>query len=218
MPKLEYQRKITTMYELWLASQSPRRRELLQKAGFLFRIHPVKISENIEENVNPERAIMAIAHAKANEVVRERKLLKPQNILLLAADTMVILPSLLGLRLSERLLGKPKTTQMAREYLTLLSGKAHRVVTAISLFNFETDEFLDTFESTNVQFRELSESEIEAYVSSGEPLDKAGAYAIQGGARSFVTAIEGSESNVIGLPLELFEKILRERGWQVARK
>ena len=198
------------MYELWLASQSPRRRELLEKAGFLFHVHPVKISENIEENVNLERAIMAIARAKADELVNLHNALKGQAILVLAADTMVVL--------GKRALGKPKNSAEALEYLRLLSGQKHRVLTAIALYNFATGETFDAFDSTDVEFRTLSEIEMADYVATSEPYDKAGGYAEQSLARAFVVAIRGSESNVIGLPMELLEKTLRARGWDVHRK
>jgi len=198
------------MYELWLASQSPRRRELLEKAGFLFHVHPMKISENIEENVNPEDAIIAISRAKADELVRQYNLAKGQRILVLAADTMVVA--------GDRLLGKPKNTDEVLEFLRLLSGKKHRVVTAIVLKNLESDETFEGVDSTDVEFRKLDESEMVEYAGTPEPYDKAGAYAYQGQARRFVSSIRGSESNVIGLPMELLEKTLQSRGWHVGRK
>ncbi len=198
------------MYELWLASQSPRRRELLEKAGFLFHVHPVKISESIEENVNLETAVMAIARGKADAAVSLHKHMKGQKILVLAADTMVVLGG--------RALGKPKNSGEALEFLRLLSGQKHRVLTAIALYNFSTSETFDAIDSTEVEFRKLSEIEMADYVATSEPYDKAGGYAVQGFARAFVAAIRGSESNVIGLPMELLEKTLYARGWNVRRK
>src|SRR6185312_14386187 len=188
------------MYELWLASQSPRRRELLEKSGFLFHVHPMKISENIEENVNLEAAIIAVARAKADELVKQYKSLKGQKILVLAADTMVVV--------GERLLGKPKNTDEVLEFLRLLSGRKHRVVTGIVLINFATGETFEEADSTDVEFRKLTNDEMVEYANTPEPYDKSGAYAYQGQARRFVSAIRGSESNVIGLPMELLEKTL----------
>lgn len=198
------------MYELLLVSQSPRRTQLLENAGFLFRVDTVKISENIEENVNPSEAIERIAQAKGQAYLESHKPLKGQKILLLSADTMVVIGG--------RALGKPKNSTEAQRYLGLLSGQTHEVTTAIFIQNLKTGETFRGHDTTKVEFRKLSDREIFDYVESGEPMDKAGAYAIQGNAQSFVNSIAGSKSNVIGLPLEFLEKVLRKKGWHVHRR
>lgn len=198
------------MYELLLISASPRRRQILSDAGYLFRFDSVKISEIIEENVNVRAAIMNLARAKGQAYIDKHNPLKPQKILMLSADTVVVL--------ANKALGKPGTDVDAHKFLGLLSGKKHSVITAIYLLNLHTGEEILTADETLVEFRELSKNEIMAYVKSGEPFDKAGAYAIQGEGKKFVKQISGSLQNVIGLPLELFEKILAEKGWDVCRK
>jgi len=197
-------------FELLLVSESPRRRQILSDAGFLFRVDTVKISETIEENVNLGAAVVGVARDKAEAYLATHKHLKGLNILLLSADTMVFF--------GEKPLGKPKNSTEAQEFLRLLSGKTHRVITGIYIHNLKTGETLGQSDETEVQFRELSEAEITKYIQSGEPLDKAGAYAIQGEGGQFVTAVKGSRLNVVGFPLELFEKTLKEKSWYVARE
>ena len=196
-------------YELLLVSQSPRRRELLTNAGFLFRVDTVEISEIIEENINLGSAVAQVAMAKARAYVEANNHMKSQDILVLSADTVVAL--------GPQVLGKPKNTTEAQSFLRLLSGKTHSVITGLALLNMATGEEFSTFDETMVQFRELSEREILDYVATKEPMDKAGAYAIQGGGRAFVKKFTGSLSNVIGLPLELLDRVLAEKGWHVAR-
>jgi septum formation protein len=198
-----------TPYKLLLVSESPRRREILSNAGFLFGVDTVKISEIIEENVNLREAITRIAQNKSRAYREAHKGLKGQRILLLSADTMVVLDG--------RALGKPKNSTEAQVFLTHLSGKTHSVITGISVENLATGESVLASDETEVQFRELSPDEIQSYVATGEPMDKAGAYAIQGEGQKFVQNIKGSRLNVVGLPLELFETILQERRWSVER-
>lgn len=197
------------MYELLLVSQSPRRRQILLDAGFLFRVDIVKTSEIIEENVNFALAIASVARAKVETYLGVHKHMKSQEVLLLSADTMVISEG--------RALGKPKNSTEAEHFLASLSGKTHSVISGICILNLKTGEVFEGADTTEVEFRELTLSEIRNYIATGEPFDKAGAYAIQGGGRQFVKNVEGSILNVIGFPLELFEKVLAEKGWHVAR-
>ena len=197
-------------YELVLVSESPRRRQILSDAGFLFRVDTVKVSETIEENVNIDQAIVGVARDKGVAYLDTHKQLKGQNILLLSADTMVVLDG--------RPLGKPKNPTEAEEFLRLLSGKTHRVITGVYVQNLKTDQTFAGADTTEVEFRDLTESEISAYVKTGEPMDKAGAYGFQGEGGKFVSALRGSKLNVIGLPLELFEKVLHEKKWDVQRR
>jgi septum formation protein len=198
------------MYELLLVSQSPRRRELLTAGGFLFRVDTVKVSELIDKNVNVTTAIERVASTKAQAYLEAHKSLKGQQILVLSADTVVVS--------GDQILGKPKNSDEACQFLRQLSGIEHRVITGLALVNLATGEHINAFDESFVKFRELSRLEIFDYVASGEPMDKAGAYAIQGEGRKLVANFRGSWSNIVGLPMELFERILRQKNWQVARE
>ena len=197
------------MLELKLVSASPRRKDLLEKEAFKFTVDTVKLSEIVEENLNIGDAIANLARTKAEAYLNEHKHLKSQEVLILTADTMVAL--------GDQVLGKPATNIEAAKMLSSLSGKTHSVITGICLWNLKTDELFSTYDETKVQFKELSEQDIQNYVDSGEPMDKAGAYAIQGLGGEFVVKIEGSYDNVVGLPTELLKKVLHEKGWQVDR-
>ena len=198
------------MYELVLVSQSPRRKQLLEEAGFIFRTGIVKVSEFIEENLNLGAAIEDVAETKAAAWVDINKHLKSQEILVLSADTIVAFEG--------NILGKPVDRAEARKTLGLLSAKTHSVITAFCLWNLGSGRICKRHHSTEVQFNTLATSEIEAYVASGKPLDKAGSYGIQEVGERFVKSIKGSYSSVVGLPMELFEKTLAEEGLSVARK
>ena len=173
--------------ELILASQSPRRRELLTVAGFLFsvRVRPVEEVRGVAED--PVAYVRRLARAKA-EAAWER----PGEIVL-GADTTVVI--------DDQVLEKPDDAAGARTMLRLLSGRDHTVITGICLLH-DGGVIVD-HSSTLVRFAPLTDSEIEDYVASGEPMDKAGAYAIQGRASKFVEKVDGCYFNVMGLPLSL---------------
>lgn len=202
------------MLELILASQSPRRSELLNAAHFEFRVSPVKVSEIIEENLTPSENVSHLATVKAEAFVKQNKPLKPGHYLILAADTLVAL--------GDQILGKPRDAEEAHRFLRLLSGKTHSVITGLCLIEIgrsgQEVRRWSGFETTLVQFRDLAESEIRSYIATGEPMDKAGAYGIQGAAKEFVSSFQGSWSNVVGLPLEKFESVLKENGWDIGRR
>ena len=198
------------MYELLLVSQSPRRRQILEEFGYVFQTDSVKVSEIIEENVNLADAIARVAWTKADHYLSSNKHLKSLNILILSADTVVTIDN--------EVLGKPKNSTEARSHLLRLSGKTHSVISGFCLLNLKTGEELCGFDTTKVEFRELTDQEITDYIQTTEPMDKAGAYAIQGEGRKFVKNFAGSIYNVIGLPIEKIEKVLREKNWDVARK
>lgn len=195
------------MHQLVLASQSPRRRDLLKKAGFCFHVDSVKVSEIIDKNLNPRAVAESLAQTKAQAYVNERKPLKKRGFLVLSADTIVVL--------GDQVLGKPKNSAEAEAFLSQLSGKTHSVITAICVH--DVDRCLDVVASdeTLVCFRKLSSEEISDYVATGEPMDKAGAYAIQGLGAKLVERIEGSFSNVVGFPIDLFKKLIKENGWKI---
>ena len=183
------------MPTLVLASASPRRRELLTQAGFSFSVHPAHIPEDPYPNEDPITYVTRLAREKAEAVYRE--LADPQA-LILGADTTVTLDN--------TILGKPADPADAVRMLRLLSGRSHRVITGVAIVSADSVEV--AAEVTAVRFLTLSDEEIAAYVASGEPMDKAGAYAIQGLAARWIPRIEGCYFNVVGLPLALVSTLL----------
>jgi septum formation protein len=192
---------------LILASASPRRRELLTQAGFSFQVHPAHIPEDPFDNEDPMDYVIRLAREKAHAVFEE--LAKQESsdaqspLAVLGADTTVTLDGLI--------LAKPEDAADAARMLRLLSGRVHRVITGVALATAEGIEA--SAESTEVRFLPLSEQDIAAYVATGEPMDKAGAYAIQGRAARWIPRIEGCYFNVVGLPLALVSGLLKARGF-----
>jgi septum formation protein len=182
-----------------LASNSPRRRELLRNAGFDFEVNVSAVDEG-EPSVGepPDEYARRVARAKALYVAAR----SPSGSLVLGADTIVTLDGLI--------LGKPSGPFDATRMLRMLSGQTHEVITAICLVMAPDQIEAVEHESTFVSFRDLSEDEIRNYVASHEPFDKAGAYAIQGLASRFVTHISGCYFNVVGLPVSLVDEVLRK--------
>lgn len=168
-----------------LASGSPRRRELLQQIGALFRVE-VSEAEELSQAESPAELVRLNAAAKAEAVAREHP-----GEAVLGADTVVALEG--------KIYGKPRDAAEACSMLAALSGRRHEVLTGIAWVS--GGQTFSEAVSTQVQFGELTAEEISRYVATGEPLDKAGAYALQGGAAVFIEGIEGSYSNVVGLPL-----------------
>ena len=177
---------------LILASASPRRSALLLAAGIEFERCPANIDESRLSGEAPDRYVTRLARAKARAVWRD-------GTRSLGADTVVVLGS--------AVLGKPRDPPEAERMLASLSGRSHRVLTGVALFDGATAE--THCESTEVHFRELAASEIASYVATGESMDKAGAYGIQGVAAGFVERIDGSHSNVVGLPIDAVKSMLR---------
>jgi septum formation protein len=171
-----------------LASASPRRADLLEKAGASFRRLAVDVDETPTPGLAPAFAAEEIAIRKALAAARAR----PDETVL-AADTMVVA--------GDTILGKPRDAADARRMLATLSGRAHVVVTAVAAARGAL--LLHARDEATVTFRPLSADEIAAYVATGEPLDKAGAYAMQGGAARFVSRLDGAEDTVVGLPVAL---------------
>lgn len=173
-----------------LASASPRRSDILSRAGFRFEKHPVDIDETPLAGESIEECVMRLAGEKAAKAARE---LSAQDAIVVGADTLVAL--------DEEVMGKPVSEDDARRMLRRLSGRMHRVVTGIVALRSRGGFSCRGVETTQVCFSPLAETEIEAYVATGEPLDKAGAYGIQERGGRFVTRIEGCYFNVVGLPL-----------------
>lgn len=185
---------------LILASASPRRRDLLDGAGIAFEVIPADIAEERRRDERPVAFASRLAAEKARAVA-ERVGPEPARRVL-GADTIVVL--------GDSILGKPRNPRHAREMLARLTGRSHEVVTAIALVPSDTLEIEVRAVTSRVHMRAASPEELRDYVATGESLDKAGAYALQGGGRRFVERVEGSESNVIGLPLDETLELLGE--------
>jgi septum formation protein len=203
MVRLEPQRAGGAQREWILASGSPRRIELLHAAGQRFEIDPSRVDESPRHGETAFDLAARVALEKARAVAARHP-----GRWVLGADTLVVLGG--------EPLGKPRDAIDARTMLARLSGGAHDVVTAFVLLDPRGHPFVERSIRTEVLFRELSSDEIDRYVATREPLDKAGGYAIQGGARKFVTEVRGSLSNVIGLPMNDVESALRAAGLWIA--
>ncbi|HKV95012.1 MAG TPA: Maf family protein [Candidatus Angelobacter sp.] len=184
---------------LILASSSPRRQELLREAGIAFEVHPAHINEDQHPGEPPLIYACRLAREKAETVAQ-----RYSHRSILGADTIVVV--------EQEVLGKPSDPADAARILRRLSGRSHNVTTAVCLIlpNGDTETQSCT---TQVFFRPIAENEIQQYVAGGEPMDKAGAYAIQGGAARWTDRIEGEYSNVVGLPLSLVIEMLRKNGF-----
>ena len=185
---------------LILASASPRRRELLAQAGITFQVRPAHIPEDPRPGEDPIGYVVRLAREKAQTVFAELcgNAETAANLAVLGADTTVTLDN--------HILGKPEDHADAARMLRLLSGRTHRVVTGVAVVTAERTEV--AAEVTGVSFRTLSDQEIADYVETGEPMDKAGAYAIQGRAARWIPRIQGDYFNVVGLPIALVATML----------
>ena len=177
-----------------LASQSPRRRELLAQLGLSFEVMPA-YGEERSGAQDPGARVEELAAAKAREVVGRLEKESDRERLIIGADTLVVK--------NGEILGKPRDEEDAKRMLALLSGTAHQVCTGLCLILIKGDQRIERHfhETTHVNFAEMTDKEIDDYVASGDPMDKAGAYGIQSGAARFVTGIQGDYSNVVGLPV-----------------
>jgi septum formation protein len=185
---------------LVLASASPRRSDLLRRAGIRFEVRPAGIPELEQPGEAPVAFAQRLARGKALAIAEQIGASPPR--LVLGADTIVVLDG--------EVLGKPRDSDHALELLERLAGREHSVVTAVALVASDTLRIRQAAVTSRVEMRAVERDELIAYVATGEPLDKAGGYAVQGGARSFVTRIHGSETNVIGLPLDETVELLGE--------
>lgn len=190
------------MTPLILASESPRRRDLLQQAGFSFDVVSVKVSEIPDKNLNVNEQILDIARRKARAAMAHLKSVREGHFHVLSADTEVIFGG--------GPLGKPSDRQDAYRILKLLSGQTHEVKTAVCIIDSLSGHEISQIETTQIFFKNLSDDEIWTYIGTGEPMDKAGAYGIQGLGGQFVTHFEGPFDNVVGLPIELVRQMLTQ--------
>lgn len=183
------------MRRLILASASPRRRELLAQAGFSFEVMPAHINEDLHPGEDPIDYVVRLAREKAEAVYAQ---IRNAEAIVLGADTTVTLDG--------HILAKPEDAEDAGRMLRLLSGRTHRVITGVAIASASGVEV--AAEVTGVQFLTLNDEEIAAYIAAGEPMDKAGAYGIQGYAAKWIPRIEGCYFNVVGLPLALVSTML----------
>lgn len=182
------------MKKIILASASPRRKELLTLAGIDFTVQQADIEEKIAPDLKPFEVVEQLAFQKASAVAEKSK-----DCIVIGSDTVV--------SLDNKILGKPKSENEAKEMLKLLSGKTHKVYTGVAIISDEKN--VSFYEETEVEFYELTDREIADYVATGEPMDKAGAYGIQGKGCVLIKRINGDYFNVVGLPVA---RLYRELG------
>ena len=187
------------MKRIILASQSPRRRKIMELLRIEFEYCPADINEIFLPQEKPRDAVRRIAQSKAEQV---RELVG--SGLIISADTVVVC--------NGEMLGKPGDEQDAYNKLSILKGTKHEVITAVCVLDAESGFFEVQDETTWVYFRDITDDEIKAYISTGEPMDKAGAYAIQGTGSVFIERIEGCYFNVVGLPIKNLYSMLRRQG------
>ena len=180
-----------------MASSSPRRRDILAAMGYDFRVVPADLDESPLDNESPAEHVIRLSRAKASLVARKY----PEN-LVIGADTVVVL--------GNHILGKPASPEEAGAMLQKLSGEGHNVFTGLSLIISSANIEISGYDVTRVVFNRLGENDIRRYVASGEPLDKAGAYGIQGMGSFLVDHYEGEFDTVIGFPTKLFRKLYEE--------
>ena len=187
--------------KLILASASPRRAEILRDAGYHFSVLSSAIDETPYADESPQDLVLRLAQTKAD--LAAARAVGPA--ILIAADTAVVLDG--------NIFGKPRSSEDARRTLEKLSGRSHTVLTGVALIRLPDAERRSFVESTRVEFAPLSDEEINRYLATGEPHDKAGAYAIQGYAARYIPRINGCYFNVVGLPLARLQHSLAELGW-----
>jgi len=194
---------------LILASSSPRRQELLRNAGIDFIAQPADVPEHLLQGELPETLAKRLARTKAHATL-DRRAPDQSHFQVLGADTIVVVDTEIPGK--PEILGKPKDAADAARMLRLLSGREHRVITGVCLLT-PSDPLLEDVrhETTRVRMTTLTDAEIAAYVATGEPTDKAGAYAIQGQASRWIPKIEGCYFNVVGLPVSMVYGMLREK-------
>lgn len=183
-----------------LASSSPRRADLLKTIGVSFELVPSGINERPHQDEAPADYIIRLARAKVIDAARKR-----DSGLVIGADTIVVLDG--------RILGKPHDEDDASRMLKLLSGRWHAVMTGVALYDAATRREVADYDKTLVRFAQLSEKEIDWYIKTGEPMDKAGSYAIQERGAMFVEEIAGNYHNVVGLPLTLLYRLSKRMGY-----
>ncbi len=202
---LYFARIIVDMKKIILASSSPRRKELLEKIGLKFEVEPSNQAEDISSGLDPHELARVLSRNKALAVASNHK-----NAIIIAADTFIVFQG--------SIMGKPSTETEAREMLTRLSGRSHAVITGFTILDTDDNKTVSKSVETKVHMKKLSSKEIDDYINSKEPLDKAGGYAIQGLGAILIEKIEGDYFNVIGLPLCSLTESLKEFGIDVMNR
>ncbi len=192
--------KYSTSPRLVLASASPRRSKLLKEIGVDFDVRPVETDESPIDGESPSDLVVRLAREKARSA-------SPPGSLVLAADTMVVLDGIA--------LGKPVDEADARAMLGKLAGKTHTVLTGVALLDVDRDAMVADLEESRVEIESMDDDSIRWYVATGEPLDKAGSYAIQGLGALFVGSVTGNYSNIVGLPLPLTQSLFKRLGFDL---
>jgi len=192
------------MKQIILASSSLRRKALLEKAGLKFTVYPSNFQEIINEKLSPAKLAKKLALEKAKTVYK-----KFRNSIVITADTLIVCNGII--------IGKPKDEKDAKKILEFLSGKMHSVITGFTLCDTQTAKFITKSVKSKVYFNKISKKEINKYVTSKKPFDKAGAYGIQELPKTFVNKITGDLDNIIGLPVKPLLKELRKLGIKTSR-
>lgn len=185
------------MKKIILASESPRRKELLRKAGLKFEVDVSNFNENVDVDLTPIELAKHLSLQKAKTVAEKHK-----NAIIISADTIVVF--------NNEIIGKPKDEKDAEKMLKKLSGKPHLVITGFTIIDTDLNRVINDHAETTVHVKTLSKKEIEDYVKTKEPLDKAGGYGIQGLGGKLIDKIEGDFDNVVGLPIQKVLKYLKE--------
>ena len=191
---------------IYLASKSPRRTELLQQVGVKHKIIDIVVNEKINSSNSPQENVRALSVLKCQEGVRKVIVEKMRSFPVLAADTIVVL--------GDKIFGKPESEPDAIAMLLKLSGNTHKVMTAVTIgiINKDQAKFHTINVSSNVEFAKLTEGDCKEYCKTNEPFDKAGSYGIQGYGSAFIKKINGSYSNIVGLPIHEVVELLKELG------
>ncbi len=201
------------MYQIILASESPRRKEIMETMGISYQVIPANVIEVVEETV-PEEMVQALARLKTAEVLKKQQLQYPQyqDVIIIGADTMVFY--------KENALGKPRDVQDAARMLGMLADDTHEVITGVSIIiknKYGFEEQITFAVSTKVRVQPLTLEQINDYIATGEPIDKAGAYAIQGKFGIHIKEIVGDYYNIVGFPISKIYEVLMQKGIDIKK-
>jgi len=192
------------MKQIVLASSSPRRKALLEKAGLKFIVYPSNYEELIDEKLFPAKLAKKLSLEKAKAIYK-----KFGNSIVITADTLIAC--------NGKVIGKPKDKKDAKKILEFLSGKMHSVITGFTLYDTQKNKFITKSVKSKVYFNKISKKEINKYITSKKPFDKAGAYGIQELPKTFINKVTGDYDNIIGLPIKALLKELRKLGIKTPR-
>lgn len=185
------------MKKIILASQSPGRKQVLEEAGFVFDVVPGGYEEDMKAAANPEELVLKLSVGKARDVAKNFK-----DAIIIGADTVGVFEG--------KVLGKPHTKEKSLEMIGAMNGKMHLMLTGLTIIDTETGKEISKCVETKIWFKNSTSEEIEEYVNTEEGLKKAGAYAYQGLGRKLVERVEGSETNILGMPLEALREMLAD--------